>query len=247
MAKNGLPFANGRSQTMFSGLMKFWIGNFAALGVLVTIVNAIGAEDPSIDRLLHKLPPPEKIVQPGAQSDPAGADPMAKEMFAAAKARKMERALILSRRLSQRYPTSSGASFIHGLFALSQERFQEAEAAYRNAIANEPKSAIAYVGLGASEAGQQHYAEALSTFKKVTRMEPKAEVGWIAASGCASKLGRRQESVAYAKSATEIAPNSFAAWSQLATAQRELGDNRAAAKSQAKANQLRKSAGKRSR
>jgi tetratricopeptide (TPR) repeat protein len=227
--------------------MKFWIRNFTALSALVTMVSAIGAEDPSIDRLLRKLPPPEKVVRPGEPSDPAAADPIAKEMFAAAKARNFDRALILSRRLSQRYPKSSGASFIHGLFALSQERFPEAEAAYRNAIADEPKSAIAYVGLGASQAGQHHYSEALSTFQKVTRLEPKAEVGWIAASGCASKLGRRQESVAYAKSATEVAPNSSAAWSQLATAQHELGDNRAAAKSQAKANQLRKSAGKRSR
>jgi len=227
--------------------MKLWIRNFTALGALALTASAIAAEDPSIERLLQKLPPPEKIVRSGMQADPASADPMAKEMFAAAKARKMERALILSRRLVQRYPKSTGASFVHGLFALSQQRFTEAEAAYRSAIANQPKLAIAYVGLGASEAGQHHYAEALSTFQKVTRMEPRAEVGWVAASGCAGKLGRRQESVAYAKSATEIAPNSFIAWSQLATAQRAVGDNRAAAKAQTRANQLRRSSAPRLR
>jgi tetratricopeptide (TPR) repeat protein len=227
--------------------MKFWIKSLAAVATLAAIGSGIAAPEPSIDRLLQKLPPPEKVVQPGLQGDPASADPMAREMFAAAKARKLERALMLSRRLSQRYPKSSGASFVHGLLALSQQRFVEAEAAYRNAIANEPKSAVAYIGLGFSEANQQHYAEALSTFQKVTKMDPKAEVGWVAASECATKLGRRQESVAYAKSATQIAPSSSVAWSQLATAQRALGDNRAAAKAQAKANQLRRSSGTRLR
>jgi tetratricopeptide (TPR) repeat protein len=223
--------------------MMFRIRNFIALGgALLTIASTFAAEDPSIDRLLQKLPPPEKIVRPAMQADPATADPMAKEMFAAAKARKLERALILSRRLAQRYPKSSGVSFAHGLFALSQQRFPEAEAAYRSAIASEPKSAVAYVGLGFSEASQQHYAEALSTFQKVTQMEPRAEVGWVAASECAGKLGRRRESVAYAKSATDIAPKSFVAWSQLATAQRAIGDNRAAARAQTRANQLRRSA-----
>jgi tetratricopeptide (TPR) repeat protein len=222
--------------------MKFWIRNFIALGTLVGVAGAFAAEDPSIDRLLQKLPPPEKIVRRGMETDPASVDPIAKEMFAAAKARKLERALALSRRLAQRYPNSSGASFVHGLFALSQQRFPEAEAAYRNAIAKQPKSAIAYVGLGVSEAGQQHYAAALSTFQKVTKMEPKAEVGWIAASECASKLGRQQDSVSYAKNATNIAPNSFFAWSQLAAAQRGAGDRRAAAKAQTRANQLHRSA-----
>jgi tetratricopeptide (TPR) repeat protein len=220
--------------------MKLPIGYLVALSLLVVGACPAAAEDPSIDRLLHKLPPPEKIVRPGLEADPALADPIAKEMIDAAKARRIERALILSRRLVQRHPKSSGANFIHGLLALSLQRFGEAEAAYRGAIANQPKFTIAYVGLGASEAAQHHYAEALSTFQKVTRMEPKAEIGWIAASGCAGKLGRRQESVAYARSATEIAPNSFAAWSQLATAQRAIGDNREAAKSQGRANKLRR-------
>ena len=221
--------------------IKLWIRNLVILGAVAITLGAVAAEDPSIDRLLRKLPPPEKLVRPGMGADPAGSDPIGKEMMAAAKARKFERALILSRQLARRYPRSAAANFIHGLFALTTDRFPEAEAAYRAAITNEPKLAVAYVGLGMSEAGQHRYAEALAIFQQVTRMEPQAEVGWVAASGCASKLGRRRESVAYAKNGTNVAPNSFAAWSQLAAAQREVGDHRAATKSQARANKLRRS------
>src|ERR1700730_17624648 len=88
--------------------------------VAVVVTNAFAAQDPSIERLLGKLPPPEKFV------DPAINDPLAKQTTAAAKAHNFGLALDASRRLANRYPKSLGAHMLHGMFALFVRRFPEA-------------------------------------------------------------------------------------------------------------------------
>src|SRR5205085_154968 len=88
------------------------------------------AADPSIDRLLNKLPAPEKFV------DPAQNDPLAKQMLAALKAKNFGTALDTSRRLANKYPKSLGAQTIHGLIALAMRQFAEASTAYHKALAH---------------------------------------------------------------------------------------------------------------
>jgi tetratricopeptide (TPR) repeat protein len=196
------------------------------------------AADPSIDRLLSKLPPPEKFV------DPARNDPLAKQMFAAAKAQNFGIALESSRRLANKYPRSLGAQAYHGLLAIALRRFPEASTAYRKALSIRSDFLPAYVGLALAEAAQNHYREALSNFQRITKVAPKADVGWIGSSACAEKLGMRQDSLAYARRATVAAPTSAGAWYQLAREEGLFGDKQAAGKALARANRLRGSKGR---
>jgi tetratricopeptide (TPR) repeat protein len=199
--------------------------------------GVVSAADPSIDRLLGKLPAPEKFV------DPARNDPLAKQMFAAAKAHNFGIALESSRRLANKYPRSLGAQAYHGLLAVAVRRFPEASAAYRKALAIRSDFWPAYIGLALSEAAQNHFREALSDFQQITKVAPKADVGWIGSSACAEKLGKRQDSLAYARRATDVAPTSAGAWYQLAREEDLSGDKQAAGKALARANHLRGSKG----
>jgi tetratricopeptide (TPR) repeat protein len=200
-------------------------------------VGVASAADPSIDRLLGKLPAPEKFV------DPARNDPLAKQMFAAAKAQNFGIALESSRRLANKYPRSLGAQAYHGLLAIALRRFPEATAAYRKALSIRPDFSPAYIGLALAEAAQNHYREALSNFQRITKVAPKADVGWIGSSACAEKLGMHQDSLTYARRATIVAPTSAGAWYQLAREEGLFGDKQAAGKALARANRLRGSKG----
>jgi tetratricopeptide (TPR) repeat protein len=208
------------------------------IALAFTSVAAGAAEDVAIDRLLNKLPPPEKVVRPGMQLDVAFNDPLAKQMLEAAKARNFGRALTLSRRLTDRYPKSASAQCIRGMLAFSGHQLSESSAAFRRAVALQPQLVVAHVGLGMAEISQNHYASALSTFQRVTRLAPQDEVGWIASSRCAETLGRRQESLAFAKRGTGVAPSSLMAWVQLARAEKAMGHQQASRNALARANQL---------
>ena len=198
--------------------------------------NTFAAQDPSIDRLLSKLPAPEKFV------DPAINDPLAKQMVAEAKAHNFGNALDASRKLAARYPKSLGAQMIHGMLALALHRFPEASAAYHKALSLRPDFAAAYVGLGVADFSQQQFRAALSDFQQVTRLAPKADIGWTGSSACAERLGRRQESLEYARRATVAAPSSAAAWYQLAREEGLFGNKQTAANALARANKLQRNA-----
>src|SRR3954451_4135698 len=104
----------------------FFIFLFAIAGFAV----ASNAQDPSIDRLLKKLPPPEKLVKPSVeraikQPDRALRDPLVDQIAAAADNKNITRGLTLSRQLSAKYPNSGGTECLHGILALMAR--QEAE------------------------------------------------------------------------------------------------------------------------
>jgi tetratricopeptide (TPR) repeat protein len=195
-------------------------------------VAVVHAADPSINRLLNKLPPPEKFV------DPAQHDPLTKQIATAAKAHNLGAALEAARRLANKYPKSLGAQALHGLAGLAVHRFPEASAAFRKAISIRPDFSAGYLGLALAEASQSHFREALSSFQRITRLAPKADIGWIGSSACAEKLGQRQESLGYARRAAAVAPASPSAWYQLAREEGLYGDRQAAAKALARANRL---------
>jgi len=220
---------------------RVWAAMKASILTLILCASiwarVVSAADPSIDRLLGKLPAPEKFV------DPARNDPLAQQMFAAAKAQNFGIALDASRRLTKKYPKSLGAHVYHGLLAVALRRFPEGSAAYHKALSIRSDFWPAYIGLGLCEAAQNHFREALSDFQHATKVAPKADVGWIGSSVCAAKLGMRQDSLAYARRATVVAPTSAGAWYQLARAEELSGDKQAAGKALARANRLRVSKG----
>lgn len=189
---------------------------------------AIAAQDASIEQLLKKLPPPEKLVKPSVeraleQPDPALRDSMVNDIAAAPRNRNAPRALELSRRLAIRYPRSAGAQCLRGVLALDLRQYGEAALAFRQSIAIQPTLALSHFGLAVIEGEQGRFSKAMPHLLQFARLEPKSPSGWQALSDCAWRLGRKEESLGYAKRAVSVAPASIGTWLQLARAENALG------------------------
>jgi tetratricopeptide (TPR) repeat protein len=202
------------------------------LGCALLIVSPANAQDASIDRLLSKLPPPEKIAKPNLQkalqqNDPAEKDPLVKQIIKAELTRNFPRALGYSRTLVQRYPRSAGAQCLRGSIALALRQYGEASAALRASIALRPNLALAHYLLALMEGRQGHYAAAIPHLERVKQIEPKAAVTYYALSDCLLRIGRNEEGLTYAKRAAELAPSNVFMWIQLAKAERALGHKEA--------------------
>jgi tetratricopeptide (TPR) repeat protein len=206
--------------------------------LMALLILPAQAADEAIDRLISKLPPPQKFV------DPAVNDPLAKQITAASKAHNYGLALDLSRRLGSRYPKSLEAQMVHGILAMSVHQFREAMDAYHRALSIRPDFPPAYFGLGITNVSQNRFGAALSNFKQITRIAPQLEVGWIGSSVCAERLGRKQDSLEFARRATAVAPSSVGAWFQLAREENLAGNNQAAKAALLRANQLQRNAPK---
>jgi tetratricopeptide (TPR) repeat protein len=208
--------------------------NLAIFSFAVALAIALHAEDASVDQLIKKLPPPEKVVK----ADPASVDPLAQQIMAAIKKMNFGNAYAMSQKLAARYPKSAGAHSLHGELSLLMRRYAEASTAFNKAISIEPDLGFAYVGLALSEASQDHISSALLNFRKVTRLFPNEDVGWIGMSACAERLGKKDDSLQYARRATAVAPSSYSAWLQLSRAERISGNRQAAANALARANEI---------
>ena len=206
---------------------------FAALLCLLVRLNAHGATDPEIDRLLKKLPPPEQVVHADERilrvNDPALRDPLAKEIDAAYKARQWKRGLELARQLAARYPSSLAANYYAGNLASEEKRYAEASTAFGRALAIQPRFVLGHYSLGFVEWQQRHFNIALQHFREVTKLEPRAAAGWAVRSMCAETAGAREESVMAARHLVALAPQQPAAWVRLALAERSVGNYTAAA------------------
>ncbi len=190
------------------------------------------AQDASIDKLLSKLPPPEKLVKPPVQralqqSDPAIKDPIVGQVAQSLGARNTAQALAYSRKLTERYPRSAAAQFLRGALALDIRQFAEAASSFRTAAQLQPNMVLAAFGLALVEGEQGHFAAAMPHLRRVAELEPNSFVPWFALSDCASHLGRKQEALDYARTATAKGPSSAYAWLQLARAEKALGHTEA--------------------
>ena len=207
---------------------------------IIATASTSFAEDASVDQLIKKLPPPERVAQSAIAIDPALRDPLAKQIVDSAKAMNFGTAYALSQKLASRYPKSAAAHCLQGSFALMMHKFKEAAAAYHRALVYQPNFAVAYLGLGASELAQNNFSAAMSDYRQVTRLAPKSEIGYVALSVCDEKMGRRSESLNYARQATTVAPSSALAWYQLSREENLSGNKSAAQKDLARANDLRR-------
>jgi tetratricopeptide (TPR) repeat protein len=194
----------------------------------ITSSKLCAAEDASIDRLLSKLPPPEKLVKPRVQhavkqSDNALNDPLAKKALTAYFSGSGSDALKYSRQLAQKNSHSAIAHFLHGVCAFYLNQLPEATGAFRSSVVADSGHAISHLLLGASEMLQKHYASAIPPLEKTGELAPSWGAGWLLASQCAIELGRREESLTFAKRATAAEPDWAFTWLQLARAQRANG------------------------
>ncbi|PYL94980.1 MAG: hypothetical protein DME28_03390 [Verrucomicrobia bacterium] len=196
--------------------------------LVASLISTLHAQDPSIDRLLSKLPPPEKIAKPPLHQavqtdDPAAKDPLVRQVLQAALGRNLPLALNLSRKLAERYPRSAGAQILRGYFAIDVQQYAEATTALHSAIAIQPRLTLAHFGLALIEGKQNHFAAAMPHLRRVVEIDPKAAGAYYALSDCALRTGRKQESVEYAQKAAALAPQNVYMWIQLARAERSLG------------------------
>ena len=131
------------------------------------------AENATVDQLIKKLPPPESVARSAVALDRALRDPLFKQIVEATKGMNFGNAYALSQKFAARYPKSAAAQWIHGQLALIMRRFPEASAAFHKALLNQPNFAIAYLGLGMTEAWQNRFAAAMSDYRQVTRLAPQ--------------------------------------------------------------------------
>jgi tetratricopeptide (TPR) repeat protein len=194
---------------------------------------SLRAQDPSIDRLLKKLPPPEKLVKPSVErairkTDPALRDPLVAQIFAALDSNNYSRALDLSRKLTTAHANSGSAHCLHGLVAILARQLGEASNALHQSAKLQPSLSLTQFGLAALEVIQGHYAASITPLKKLTQLEPGYLFGWLALSDSCLRTGRKQEAAEAARKAAAIAPSSADAWLQLARTEREVGHMEAA-------------------
>jgi tetratricopeptide (TPR) repeat protein len=199
-------------------------------GLCFVLLFTVGAraQDPSIEKLLSKLPPPEKLVKPRVDdalrgSDPALRDPITTGIVAAARTGNRGRAAELSRQLTHRYPRSASAFCVRGAVALALRQYSEAGGAFRTAVDLQPNLSFAHLGRAQVEGAQGRFAAAIPHLQRFVRLEPKKMAGWFALSDCAQRLGRKGEAVEYARRGTAAEPSAAVAWMQLARAENVAG------------------------
>jgi tetratricopeptide (TPR) repeat protein len=200
----------------------------------ITLTGSLAAseQDVSVDKLLSKLPPPEKLAKPPVQRaleqpDPAVRDAIVRQIIQSLVTRRWREALNLSRKLTERYPQSAGAFCLRGAIALDMRQLSEASSAFRTATNINPRLSLAHFELAVVEGDQGHFGAAIPHLKKVAELEPKLYLPYFALSDCAWQLGRKQESLDYARKSTSLAPSLSYTWIELARAENGLGHSEA--------------------
>lgn len=81
--------------------------------------------------------------------------------------------------LTRAHPQRSAADWFNLAFLLeSAGRFDEAEAAFRNAVAIDPKLDRAWYGLGLVLIRQRRFDDAVQALKRNTELQPMSPYGW---------------------------------------------------------------------
>jgi tetratricopeptide (TPR) repeat protein len=148
-------------------------------GIFFFALSAIlGAEDASIDRLLSKLPPPEKLVKPSAPQAQQRIDPVLQDQlfiggFVAANMGNSSQARFYFRKLSEKYPQSETALILWGEFAYRLRYYDEATAAFQKALALAPNDAYGWMELAKVENSMGQIGPALNAITKAAELSPK--------------------------------------------------------------------------
>ena len=198
--------------------------NHLLLGVCCLLTFFVGTvfatEDASIDRLLKKLPPPEKLVKQSApsksqSSDPALKDPLLTHTIAAAIMRNWSEALLYARKLSERYPRSKIAALLWGNVAYRLRYYSEAAGVFRKAIALDSHDAYTWMDLAITENAMGHIGVALDAMVKAAQIAPND--GDLAAVLGFSyiNLNRVPQAISPLQRAAKLLPKDYLVQSQL--------------------------------
>jgi tetratricopeptide (TPR) repeat protein len=211
---------------------------------LITLVTVAAVpvlaqvQEPSIDRLLRKLPKPEKLAGPSMKampSEPASNDPLGQRAIMHANRGEYRSAIECCRQLEAKYPNTFGSYCVHGLAAWAGGAYQDAAAAFSKAVAIKPNAAYGHFGLALVELTQGHYNAALPHFQQMARLEPNEPIIYYYMSEIAWVAGRSRESYEYAQKTASLAPSEWVAWAQVARGAASLGDKPGTVKAMSRA------------
>ena len=210
-----------------------------AIAGLIMTAGASNAQEPSIDRLLRKLPQPEKLVGPNMKAlppgDPAANDPLGQRAIMHANRGEYRSATECCRQLEAKYPKSFGTYCVHGLAAWAGLNYRDAAAAFSKAVAINPNTAFGHYGLALVESSQGHYAAALTHLQQLARLDPNAAIIYFYMSETAWMAGRPKESYEYAQKTASLAPSEWVAWAEVARGASSLGDKAGTVKAMSRA------------
>ena len=198
------------------------------VALALAFTSTLNAQAPSIDKLLSKLPPPEKFKRPPleralGQEDLALKDPLVNEIDSVARNGSYKRAMEITGKLIARYPHNPGPYCVMGLLAFWARQYGEATSNFRRALVERPHYSFAFFGLAVVELEQKHFAAAIPPLKSFVEFEPESTDAWLTLSDCALEIGQKQESANYARRAIAASPSSAVTWLHLARAERALG------------------------
>ncbi|MCB9488346.1 MAG: tetratricopeptide repeat protein [Deltaproteobacteria bacterium] len=118
------------------------------------------------------------------------------------------RALDLYRRLYNRYPKNTEARLEMGRLLLERGEFDEAEKAYRDALALEPENADAHISLGKVYMGMKKNGEAETEFNKALEIEPgNVDAHYYLATLLSANPDRYGEAIDHAEKVVEKEPD----------------------------------------
>jgi Flp pilus assembly protein TadD len=182
---------------------------------LLTLGHAAAAEDASIDRLLKKLPPPEKLVKQSAPQDPALKDPLLTYAITSVMLRDLSQARLYSRKLSEKYPHSEVAALVYGNVAYRSRYYAEAAGAFRKALTLAPRDAYTWMDLAIVENAMGHIGTALDAMVKAAQFSPND--GDLAAVLGFSyiNLNRVPQAIPHLQRAAKLLPRDYLVQSQL--------------------------------
>ena len=200
-----------------------------SLGLLLPVHG----EDASLDNLLKKLPPPEKIIkqskpQQSQRRDPALQDPLFVQVFALANIGNMSEARLYSRKLSEKYPQSEAAFILWGEFAYRLRYYNESASAFQRATVFAPRDAYAWMALAKAENALGHMGTTLHAMAKAGEASPTdgdlaAVIGFSYIN-----LNRVPQAIPPLQRAAKLLPQDFLVQSQLGYCLLTTGQTKAA-------------------
>ena len=131
-----------------------------------------------------------------------------------------DEAATLFRKLTERFDDAGSWSNL-GATLKAQGRADEAEAAYRNAIARDPSLANAYTNLGNLLTGRRQFDEAEAAYRRALAIAPEQPDAWRSLALCLLGAQRADEAKAAIEQALVLAPDHAAAHETLASLLRQ--------------------------
>ncbi len=199
----------------------------------IGICVATASDDASINKLLGKLPPPEKIIKPSApqqtqREDPALQDPLVVYAFTASYLRDFSQARFYCRKLAEKYPKSENALILWGEFAYRLRYYDEAASAFRRATALDSRDGYSWMELAKAENSMGHTGATLNAMSKAAEVSPKD--GELAAVIGFSYINLNQvpQAIPSLQRAARLLPNDYLVQSQLGYCLLTTGQTKAA-------------------